>query len=92
MERFIYSFLAFVLVLSLADPAAAYIGPGAGLSLVAAFWALIATIGAALGFIILYPLRRMQRRRRAARASAPEAAADARVEPGADTGPAAGRR
>lgn len=91
MERFIYSFLAFVLVLSLADPAAAYIGPGAGLSLVAAFWALIATIGAALGFIILYPLRRM-RRRRAARASALEAAADARVEPGGDPGPAAGRR
>lgn len=49
-----------------AAPAAAYIGPGAGLSLVGALWAVIVAVGAALFFILAWPLRRMLRRRRAA--------------------------
>lgn len=44
--------------------AQAYVGPGAGLSLLGALWGVIAAIGAALLFVILWPLRRMMRRRR----------------------------
>jgi hypothetical protein len=54
--------LAFVA--SGALPAAAYVGPGAGLSLLGAFWGLLLAVVAALGFVILWPLRRMFRRDR----------------------------
>jgi hypothetical protein len=46
-------------------PAAAYVGPGAGLSLLGALWGLLLAVAAALGFIILWPLRRMRQRARA---------------------------
>ena len=39
--------LALALVLSVIMPAAAYIGPGAGLSLLGAFWGLLLAVGAA---------------------------------------------
>jgi len=45
--------------------ALAYIGPGAGLSLLGALWGLLLAIGAAFGFLILWPLRRIRRRDRA---------------------------
>lgn len=48
-----------------AGPAAAYVGPGAGLSLVGALWALIAALFAAISFVLLWPIRRALRRRRA---------------------------
>jgi hypothetical protein len=46
-------------------PAEAYIGPGAGLSLLGALWALIAAIAAAVMFIVLWPFRTMIKRRAA---------------------------
>jgi membrane protein implicated in regulation of membrane protease activity len=60
--------------LAAALPAFAYIGPGAGLSLVGALWAVIAAVGAALFFIVAWPLRRMLRRRREQQADAGELA------------------
>jgi hypothetical protein len=57
--------MALALVLSVIMPAAAYIGPGAGLSLLGAFWGLLLAVGAALGFVILWPLRRLFRRGKA---------------------------
>lgn len=44
--------------------AQAYVGPGAGLSLLGALWGLLAAVGAALLFVVLWPLRRMRRRKR----------------------------
>jgi cytosine/uracil/thiamine/allantoin permease len=55
---------AAALVAGVALPAAAYVGPGAGLSLLGAFWGLLLAVGAALGFVILWPLRRLFRRER----------------------------
>jgi len=49
-----------------AAPAFAYIGPGAGLSLLGALWGVIAAVAAALLFLLLWPLRRMMRRKRPA--------------------------
>lgn len=55
-----------IAILGSAAPAAAYVGPGAGLSLVGAFWGLLVAIFAAFAFVILWPIRRLYRRRRGA--------------------------
>jgi membrane protein implicated in regulation of membrane protease activity len=47
-----------------ATPAIAYVGPGAGLSLLGAFWGLLVAILAALAFVVVYPIRRMMRARK----------------------------
>lgn len=44
--------------------AQAYIGPGAGLTLIGAVWGLVLAVVAALSFIVLWPLRRVWRRAR----------------------------
>ncbi|WP_425450075.1 hypothetical protein [Virgifigura deserti] len=64
------------LVLGAANPAAAYVGPGAGLSLLGAFWGLVLAIGAALGFVILWPLRRMLKRGKGKQAQAAKVSHD----------------
>lgn len=57
-------FLCTMLLAPLA--AHAYVGPGAGLSLLGALWALLVAVGAAIVFIVAWPLRRMRRRKREA--------------------------
>lgn len=42
--------------------ASAYVGPGAGLSLLGAFWALIVALFMAAFFLLAWPVRRMLRR------------------------------
>jgi hypothetical protein len=42
----------------------AYVGPGAGLSLLGALWGLLIAVGVAVGFVVLWPLRQYRRRRR----------------------------
>lgn len=63
------------LFLSASQPALAYVGPGAGLSLLGAFWGLIVVLVAALSFVIFWPLRRIRRRVRASTGTGGEAAA-----------------
>lgn len=53
-----------VALLAVAAPASAYIGPGAGLSLLGALWAVVAAVAAALFFVLAWPLRRMMKRRK----------------------------
>lgn len=45
-----------------AFPALAYVGPGAGLTLLGALWGLILAVVVSLGFVLLWPLRRLMRR------------------------------
>lgn len=54
-------------VLSLPGAAIAYVGPGAGLSLLGALWALVAAIVLAIGFVIAWPLRVLLRQKNATR-------------------------
>jgi membrane protein implicated in regulation of membrane protease activity len=68
-------FAVVIVALGTATPALAYVGPGAGLSLVGAFWGLLVALFAALAFVILWPIRRFLKQRR--RASPQPQAADA---------------
>lgn len=51
-------------VCAVATPAMAYVGPGAGLSVVGALIGVVVAVGAALLFIVGWPIRRMLRRRK----------------------------
>jgi uncharacterized membrane protein len=57
--------LSIIIILGTFQTALAYIGPGAGLSLLGALWGLLLAVGAAFGFLILWPLRRIRKRARA---------------------------
>jgi membrane protein implicated in regulation of membrane protease activity len=45
-----------------AFPAFAYVGPGAGLTLLGALWGLVVAVVVSLGFVLLWPIRRLMRR------------------------------
>lgn len=68
MKKLIPPTAAGLVLFATAAPALAYVGPGAGLSMLGALWGLLVAVLAALGFIILWPLRRYRRRRAQARA------------------------
>lgn len=69
MKRYLQTTL-FVIALTLPTAAFAYVGPGAGLSLLGALWALIAAVGTALAFVVAWPVRQLLRRRSHAAARA----------------------
>lgn len=52
-----------ILAATLPGVAHAYVGPGAGLSLAAAFWAILVAVGTIMVFTLMWPIRRMLRRR-----------------------------
>ena len=82
-KHLILSTIALLLPALAATPAAAYVGPGAGLSLLGALWGVVIAVGAALGFIILWPLRRFLKKNRAATAHRPRAGVHATSPQGA---------
>jgi hypothetical protein len=58
--------VAAAVVCSAAQPALAYVGPGAGVSLFGAAFGLIAAVVSAIGFVLLWPLRALLKKRKAA--------------------------
>ena len=62
-------YLLMFLLLTLSVPANAYIGPGAGISVVGSLLGILATIFVAIGAIVFWPLRKWQKRRKARRES-----------------------
>jgi len=54
--------LTLTFALGLGQDAFAYIGPGAGLSMLGAFWGLVVAIVAALSFLLLWPIRKAFRK------------------------------
>jgi len=63
MLKLILSIFAVVIM---ANPAAAYVGPGAGLTMLGALWAVIAAVALVLVGIVIWPIRLYLRRRKAA--------------------------
>lgn len=53
-----------------ATPAFAYVGPGAGLSLLGALWGLLLAVLTALVFLALWPIRQYRKKARLRRAEA----------------------
>lgn len=78
IKRLVFATMA--LASTLPTQAWAYIGPGAGLGMLGALWGLLAAVGAALLFVVLWPIRRAIRRRnglqQAEESTAPEPATD----------------
>ncbi len=71
-----FSTVIFITGLTLPVVAQAYVGPGAGLSLLAALWGLVVAIGVAVIFFIMWPIRRMRRRKAAEQAAASQASSE----------------
>jgi nitrate reductase gamma subunit len=70
MRRPVVALLFLSLLLAIPREAHAYVGPGAGMTLIGSFLGLLATIACALGAILLWPIRRALRRRRRRREDA----------------------
>lgn len=75
----------------LSQAAQAYVGPGAGLSLLGALWGLLLALGAALVFLLLWPWRRYRHRRAQARKAAEMTASQQRQAAGAQARQVSGR-
>ena len=56
--------VAGIAVAGLPQAAAAYVGPGAGLTMLGALWAVIAAVLFALAGLVIWPIRAMRRRRK----------------------------
>jgi len=67
--------LAILFVLS-AQPAEAYIGPGAGITMLGALWGVIVAVALALGAVLFWPIRVLLRKRRKPAAPAATVARD----------------
>lgn len=64
MKRFLSVAALCLAICTLNTAASAYVGPGAGLSLLGAFWALIVALFTAIGFVLAWPVRKLLRRTR----------------------------
>ena len=60
----------------LVSPAFAYIGPGAGISVLGSVLSILATIFVAIGAILFWPIRKYLKRRKALRESSEETVAE----------------
>ncbi len=47
-----------------ATPAVAYIGPGAGITMLGALWGVVVAVALALGAVLFWPIRALLRRRK----------------------------
>lgn len=61
--------LGIFLLLLLPVPVLAYIGPGAGISVLGSLLGILGTIIIAIGAILFWPIRKMMKRRKAAAAT-----------------------
>lgn len=68
--RALWVFALALVFAGLAAPGEAYIGPGAGLTVLGAVWAVLAAVGLAVLGILLWPLRMLLRRRKLRREQA----------------------
>ncbi len=63
----------FCLAVAAATPAQAYIGPGAGITMLGALWGVVVAVALALGAVLFWPIRVLLRRARRRPSTAPAA-------------------
>ena len=82
----IFLILASTLTILFCDPAMAYIGPGAGITMLGAIWSVIVAVVLALCAVIFWPIRILLRRRRnrTAKAASEKTAGSASASDGSD--------
>jgi len=68
---------ALILLTLIASSATAYVGPGAGISVLGSLLGILATIFVAFGAILFWPVRKLMRRRKAKK----EAGVSAETDP-----------
>lgn len=57
-------FLTFIFILGYPSVAMAYVGPGAGITMLGALWAVICAVFIALGGLLVWPIRAYFRRKK----------------------------
>lgn len=57
-----FACLALVLGLTVSGPAMAYIGPGAGITMLGALWGVVVAVLLAIGAVLFWPIRALLRR------------------------------
>lgn len=67
--------LLLALGLTASGPALAYIGPGAGITMLGALWGVVVAVALALGAVLFWPIRALLRRGKQAPAGTPAVAA-----------------
>jgi hypothetical protein len=68
-----------VLLTVAAQPASAYIGPGAGITMLGALWGVIVAVALAVGAVLFWPIRIMLRRRKRTPAPAARTASESKT-------------
>lgn len=64
MNSRVVSLIGLAACLFFSAPVLAYVGPGAGLSLLSALWGLLMAVLLAVGFVVMWPIKRWMKRRR----------------------------
>lgn len=85
-RNFQRKFAATLILAMMPGLALAYVGPGAGISMLGALWGLIVGVVVAVGVILFWPIRLMIRKMKANKAGAEEVPAATADEPVADSG------
>jgi hypothetical protein len=71
-----FKLLFVLLILSMSSSAAAYIGPGAGISVLGSLLAVLGTIVLAIGAILFWPIRKLLKRRKGKQADTRDGAVE----------------
>jgi len=64
VKNYVGSVLPVALLIVIAHPALAYVGPGAGITMLGALWGVISAIVVALAAVLFWPIRALVRKRR----------------------------